>query len=532
MLEPTPLKLDVIKTVKRLAGQPSKNDVLKGKLRGWLRNNEISIDDLVYHTKEGTIPVPAVTLNKLGLLYGLGKEGMQEDFRAAFTLFYAAAELGNPLAYGNCAQYYFDGRAPVGKKIDLAYYFCQRALDLGCDKSMLMSEILHEKHAYPESVKYLRRIIDNKQPTDRRKRLDARLLEKTCLVKELEHVFTVLYRTNHHHHHHNHHHTHHQNQNRSTGGNMVRWHEESNYHNPADERKTGGGGGIMLPTTGGSGGFSSSALSPWTLAGSPGKTVLSGVIRAPRGGIVASSSSGQYGSPEKQKASTGNLDDFFGGFSVPNKSKTAKRPKNPISTDSIDSASISTDGDDEDQNLLPGWFSITADIQGFDINACAQLTAKAEVLELEAEAVRAAFETAETHIAAARRNNYSEDIIKVLVSAKSSEFEEVYHNLLANKEVLLSAWNSYIDTEEHTIRRQVMSEQQFFDPHNCLSPITVELSRQLLQRRLLDEATKSDDGFFVADPTSLRSEPLNLSNFVDFLEEGGEVIYALNFFVI
>eukprot|EP00981_Chlorochromonas_danica_P002580 scaffold504_cov189-Ochromonas_danica.AAC.15 len=215
------IKPEVQKTIKRLSHQKN-NEVLKNKIRSWILTRELSISDLIRACREKTVNLSPTILNKLGVLYGSGKEGFNEEPETAFILYLAAADLGNASAAGNVAQYYFDGRAPGGKNIDLAYQFCSRSVEGGADKFMLLSEILHEKRDYKETVRCLRKIIESKRPTSTsmtaaaataasggaispgaggsggsgsggdqvmRKKAEARKLEIQCLYKILDRLF-------------------------------------------------------------------------------------------------------------------------------------------------------------------------------------------------------------------------------------------------------------------------------------------------------------------------------------------------------
>ena len=136
---------------------------------------------------------------------------------------------------------------------------------------------------------------------------------------------------------------------------------------------------------------------------------------------------------------------------------------------------------------LPGWFRISDDIDGFDRNSCTALTARAEMLELEAHAVRAACETAQEHVQQARRNNMAEDIIALLTDTKVREFKEIYANVVANKELHIACWDAYTDTQEQIIRRQLNAEQAFFSPRACANRLTQRLAERLLRKRTNDE---------------------------------------------
>lgn len=148
------MKLDIVKTIKRLSGQ-GQNDILKNKLREWLQTKVIALNDLLLNCRDGTFQLSGGLLNKLGSMYSSGMDGLVEDYGAAYKFFEMAAELAHAGGNANCAQYYFDGRAPGGKNNDLALAFCSKAIELGLDKYMLMAEILFDMQQYAQAVAWL-----------------------------------------------------------------------------------------------------------------------------------------------------------------------------------------------------------------------------------------------------------------------------------------------------------------------------------------------------------------------------------------
>eukprot|EP01040_Poterioochromonas_malhamensis_P007097 gene7097-7664_t len=193
------VKPELQKTIKRLVSQ--KNfDVLKAKLRNWISTKEVNVVDLLRQCREKTIFIPATILNKIGMLFSTGKEGITLDTETAFMFYLLAADAGHASANGNIATFYFNGRAPTGRNLDLAYLYCRKAIELGCDKFILMSEILHEKQDYTETIRYIRQIMDKSsyaKTLDVKKKIDIRKLEINCLHQELITQFVAIF-SNHH----------------------------------------------------------------------------------------------------------------------------------------------------------------------------------------------------------------------------------------------------------------------------------------------------------------------------------------------
>lgn len=181
------LKPDVYKTIKRLNHQKN-YDLLKNKLRFWIISKELTVLELIHLVNERVITVHCGILYRLGLMIAGAKEGLSPDPELAFQLYLAAADHGHPGANGHVAQFYYDGRAPQGKNLDLARRYCLKAIELGADKHMLMSEILSDRCDYRETVKYLRKIIESRHPDPKRKN-EARKLEINCLERQLELAF-------------------------------------------------------------------------------------------------------------------------------------------------------------------------------------------------------------------------------------------------------------------------------------------------------------------------------------------------------
>jgi hypothetical protein len=452
------LKPEIVKTIKRLSLQ-NKNDVLKNKLREWILAKDFTLDDLLYNCVEGNISLSGALLNKMGSLYSLGQEGMTEDTDAAFALFEIAAELGHATANGNCAQYFFDGRAPEGKNIELAYIFCRKAIELGADKYMLLGEILYDQNQYAEAVNCVHNIL-GKAGQERKKRTEARDMERQCLLKVLNRVFYKL--------------------------------------NTYNEAAPTSNGLQMLSTT--------LSLSPSPQPGFPSPTRSSAsffssprALRSPRTALFASAAgadSVRKGKAPTPRLSTSAVTDSFQRMQI----NTAAQDNTQTSVDRFSGAE------------LPGWVNISEDIDGFDRNTCTELTARAELLELEAHALRAAWETAHEHVTHARRNNMSEDILRLLTDSKVQDFKRQYENVLANKNMHIDCWDAYADTQEHIIRRQLITEQAFFCPRSTNSTMTLQLAETLLRRRTKENSPAAAEPLvlnMVADP-AFRGKPVRV----------------------
>ena len=144
--------------------------------------------------------------------------------------------------------------------------------------------------------------------------------------------------------------------------------------------------------------------------------------------------------------------------------------------------------------LPPGWVRISSQLDGFDRNSCTALTTQAELLELEAHSLRAAYDTSLEHIAAMRRNNLSEEVIAVLQSSKVAEFKAIYESVLKNKDMHVNFWMAYTDAQEHIIRRQINAENAYFNAKNTANKLTQLLAVKLLQIRTADET--AGEGYY------------------------------------
>lgn len=429
------IKPDIVKTITRLSSQ-GKNDVLKNKLRAWLQTRDFTLDDLFFNCNEGTIRLSSGLLNKMGTLYSSGKEGLNEDNEAAFAFFEMASELGHSGACGNCAQYYFDGRAPEGKDIEMAQFYCMRAIELGLDKYMLMGEINYDQNKYADAVKWMHMMLDNKTVAKARK-IEARSLERQCLHKQLNRVFHKLNTV-------------------IVPGVLVNITMES--LRTADQSKPGTPSRGLLALA------RAKSLTPK----SSKANLLAGLTPTP-------GEKGRARSPTSASAAAvGNNSTSTSAAAL-----SASMQRLQVATNTKTEVLSAYD--------LPGWFRISDDIDGFDRNSCTALTARAEMLELEAHAVRAACDTAQEHVQQARRNNMSEDIISLLIDTKVREFKEIYAGVVANKEFHIACWDAYTDTQEQIIRRQLNAEQAFFNPRTCANRLTPRLAERLLKKRTYDE---------------------------------------------
>eukprot|EP01033_Poteriospumella_lacustris_P010107 gene10107-7204_t len=505
------LKPELAKTIRRLSTQ--KNfDVLKNKLRSWLVTREVTVADLIRHCREKTISIPAVVLNKLGILFGSGKEGIVEDSDTAFWFYLAAADFGFGPANGNVAQYYYDGRAPGGRNIELAFQYCRKALELGTDKFMLMSEILHEREDYPETVRYLRKIIENRH-SDNRRRVDARKLEIECLQKQLLKIFAKLA-------------AYQDQQQQQTSDYPAGFGAAAAAASAPATMKRPLRLALQISTAringAGNANYGSSSVTP------PPKSPMSLSLESSMRKLAAVPF---LPPPIPMRPLTPTAGGGGGGGGTPTQSASSHYDKvhashyNPhrrgLQTHTSHFASPQPAPlrpyQSTYQHRLPGWFYVSDDLEGFDYNACATLTARAEVIELEALAIKSAYETAEQHVASARRHKFSEEIIQMLVKNKLHEFQEIYQALEENKNLLLATWNAYVDTTEHTLRRQVLTEKKFFQPSRMTNPLCLHLAQELFKRRLYNHPAYLDADWNVfTKADEALNEPLLLLNHSPF----------------
>lgn len=92
------LRSEIAKTIKRLTIQ-EKHEILKNKLRFWIVNNEITLNDLLWNCKQNKVQLSCIVLNKLAALYGQGKEGVNLDYTIAFNIYEFSAELGRYIIF-------------------------------------------------------------------------------------------------------------------------------------------------------------------------------------------------------------------------------------------------------------------------------------------------------------------------------------------------------------------------------------------------------------------------------------------------
>lgn len=209
------IRPDHIKTINRLIAQ-NKQSTMKDLLRTWILNEDLSIDSLLYNCRNKDIAIPLQVINKIASLFANGKEGVPIDINIAFKFYEVAAYLNSATANYYCAQYLFDGQLIGGKKLELAYSYCLRSIELGSKRYTLMSEIYYEKMNYPAAVGYARRVIDddyftnygnngnsggnsgangansNSYSTNKQRKI-AFLIEKKSLEKQLQYVFATVH---------------------------------------------------------------------------------------------------------------------------------------------------------------------------------------------------------------------------------------------------------------------------------------------------------------------------------------------------
>ena len=276
--------------------------------------------------------------------------------------------------------------------------------------------------------------MQSKSPADKKKRLEARQLERQCLQKQLSRIF----------------------------------HKINTYSSSES-----------APDSGATEASSSSVERPATpvrgigaLSRTPVSSIATPYANTGPRSVEAISNLSSAGTP---------------------RSRLLSAQTNTIST--ISAASVASE--------LPGWVGISEHLDGFDRNSCAALTTRAELLELEAHSLRAAYETAQEHINTMRRNNLSEDIIALLNTTKVAEFKAIYESVVLNKEMHVASWEAYTDTQEHIIRRQINAEQAYFNAKSTNNKLTQLLAVKLLNLRTADESGGDGSG----EPFSLNLSP-------------------------
>ncbi|CAF0901806.1 unnamed protein product [Didymodactylos carnosus] len=134
-------------------------------------------------------------------------------------------------------------------------------------------------------------------------------------------------------------------------------------------------------------------------------------------------------------------------------------------------------------DLPPGWFQISEELDGFDINACGELDAAVKIVEREEQAANAALEVARNHVKMARESKLSQSVTEAL-RTKLKQFKRNYEEFEKKKEMILEAYQTYGNITEKIIRRQTQTEYRFFDSHRTRNEKTFELSEALESRRL------------------------------------------------
>lgn len=505
------LKIEYVKTIKRLTMQ-NQNEVLKNKLREWLLAKDFTLDDLLFSCVEGHINLSGTILNKMGTLYSFGQEGMSEDDEAAFAFFEIAAQIGHAIANGNCAQYYFDGRSPIGKDIELALYYCHKSIELGADKYMLLSEILYDQNRYTDTVQVLHNNILNKMTdktvNERKKRIEARELERECLIKQLNRTFhniTTFTTTNE------------TNIKQNTNINTTKnnqfsinlneniLHTPSNSHSPR----------YIDSTT--------SAIYP-----SPRSP-----LRSPR----TSHFHFNLSSPKHKSAyhttnnntTTSNTATSVTTYTDTSSSNSASQllslrtlsfsPTNAYTTTITNTISNTTAATTDTTTPLPittphittnlpGWVSITSELDGFDQQHCMDLTVQAQLLVLEEQSIYAALVAAREYIQKIQCNSsgssYSSNnnnLTQKLYNLKVTEYEVKYNEILKKKNNHINNWNIYTNIDEYILYKQLYLEQQFFNSYLCNNKYCYKFANQLLLKRTENEAISDDSAPIVLNIT-------------------------------
>lgn len=143
----------------------TKTENLKHIFINWLIKQEITVDGLINCCMRKKIIIPASVINSIGIAYSQGKETIKKNPVEALKLYlFAADHLNSGKASGNCAHYYFDGRAG---SIDLekAYVYCKKAISLKETKHFLMAKILCKKGSYAEAILLFDQVKNKKEQT-------------------------------------------------------------------------------------------------------------------------------------------------------------------------------------------------------------------------------------------------------------------------------------------------------------------------------------------------------------------------------
>jgi len=97
--------------------------------------------------------------------------------------------IGNPYSCGSCAQYYFDGRAPEGRQLMLAEYYCRKALASGELRFiLLMAEILYTNGEWKNVISCIHKVSNllNRPMGDSPINHDSEVLKLLLRARELE----------------------------------------------------------------------------------------------------------------------------------------------------------------------------------------------------------------------------------------------------------------------------------------------------------------------------------------------------------
>jgi hypothetical protein len=166
-------------------------DELKNKLVNLLKNKKITADSLLAVCSRKRVNVSGDCLNSIGLKYSKGENGFEQDTDIAFKICkFAADELHYGKAYGNCAQYYYDGRAG---SIDLqqAYDYCQKAIEFKTDRNLLWAKILFKQEKFSQCASHIKKRLNDKATKEEEKK-DFQVLFNDCLTAQLTNLYKKL----------------------------------------------------------------------------------------------------------------------------------------------------------------------------------------------------------------------------------------------------------------------------------------------------------------------------------------------------
>jgi hypothetical protein len=130
------------KLVKQLESTQG-NDKKLELLCQWLHASTINLDELFTACDNKKITLNGPIITSLGIAYSQGNNNLSQDYSKSFRCYeYASEKFNYAIAYGNCAQYYFDKRAPGGKDLAKAEQACVKALELKASQHLLYIKIL------------------------------------------------------------------------------------------------------------------------------------------------------------------------------------------------------------------------------------------------------------------------------------------------------------------------------------------------------------------------------------------------------